>query len=266
MNPTIPSPGHLDEPLILKASLLDLPGVRHGFSTRRGGCSVGPWRSMNVSMNESDATAAVVENRRLLARHAGFALESLVGLSQVHGRQVLRVDSLGTMPSERERHFDASISNQPGVVLAIQTADCVPILVASTKPRAVGAIHAGWRGTLEDVTGAAIKSLSDTFGCRPAELVAAIGPCIHACCYQVDTAVFEQFRKRFGARVVSGECAVLRVDLVSANRMLLEAAGIPPAQIEVIDMCTSCREDLFFSHRRDRGVTGRQLAFIELLS
>jgi YfiH family protein len=266
MNQTIPYPGQIDQPLILKATLLDLPGVRHGFATRRGGCSVGPWRSMNVSMNESDAATAVVENRRLLARHAGFAVESLAALSQVHGREVLRIDNLGAMPPERERRFDASISNQPGVVLAIQTADCVPILVASTKPRAVCTIHAGWRGTLQDVTGAAIRSLSEAYGCRPRELVAAIGPCIHTCCYQVDAEVFERFRARFGQRAISGECALLRIDLVAANRMLLESAGLPPAQIEVIDLCTSCREDLFFSHRRDRGVTGRQLAYIELLS
>ncbi len=266
MNETIPSPDKPEDPLILKATLLDLPGIRHGFSTRRGGCSFDPWRGMNISTNEGDTVAAVAENRRRLAGHAGFSWYSIALLSQVHGREVLRVDSLEALPPERDRRCDASISNQPGVVLAVQTADCVPILIASTKPRAVCAIHAGWRGTLEDVTGAAIKSLTDTFGCRPAELVAAIGPCIHACCYQVDTAVFEQFRKRFGARAVSGECAVVRVDLVSANRMLLEAAGIPSAQIEVIDLCTSCREDLFFSHRRDRGVTGRQLAFIELLS
>ncbi len=266
MNETIPSPGQCEGPLILKAALLDLPHIRHGFSTRRGGCSIGAWRGMNVSTNEGDAAASVAENRRRLARHAGFALKSLAGLSQVHGRQVLRIDSLETIPPERERRFDASISNQPGVVLAVQTADCAPILVASTKPRAVGAIHAGWRGTLQDVAGAAIKNFCESYGCQSAELVVAIGPCIHACCYQVDTAVFEQFRKRFGTRAVSGECAVLGVDLVSANRMLLEAAGIPSAQIEVIDLCTSCREDLFFSHRRDRGVTGRQLAFIELLS
>jgi uncharacterized protein, YfiH family len=184
----------------------------------------------------------------------------------VHGRQVLRIDSLGAMPPEQERLFDASISNQSGVVLVIQTADCVPILVASTKPRAVCAIHAGWRGTLQDGTGAAIRSLVEAYGGKTTDLIAVIGPCIHACCYQVDAEVFERFRARFGQRAVSGECAVLRVDLVAANRALLESAGIPPVQIEVIDLCTSCREDLFFSHRRDRGVTGRQLAFIELLS
>jgi YfiH family protein len=266
MNETIPSPEQLDELLILKAALLDLPGIRHGFATRRGGGSVGPWRSLNVSMNENDEASCVVENRRRLARQAGFAWESVVLLSQVHGREVLRVDRLGTMPREHERRFDASISNQTGALLAVQTADCVPILVASTQPRAVCAIHAGWRGTLQNVTGAAIRSLVEAYGCKTTELVAAIGPCIHACCYQVDTEVFEQFRTRFGRHAVSGECALLRVDLVTANRMLLEATGIPPTQIEVIDLCTSCREDLFFSHRRDRGVTGRQLAFIELLS
>jgi YfiH family protein len=265
MSETISPSDKIEAPLILKAALLEQPGVRHGFSTRAGGYSVGSWRGLNLSLNVGDLAASVSKNRKRLAHCAGFDEESVIGLSQAHGRQVLRVDSLQAIQPEGERLFDASTTNQPGLVLAVRMADCVPILVLSTTPRAVCAIHAGWRGTLQDVTGAAIKSLYDNYGCQPGGLFAAIGPGIHACCYQVDTEVFEKFRTRFGQGVVSGECAVLRVDLVAANRLLLEAAGVPSAQIEVLDLCTSCREDLFFSHRRDRGVTGRQMAFIELI-
>lgn len=253
-----------ETPVILVSPLLKQTGVRHGFTTRLGGFSTGAWRNLNLSMNVGDSEASVAENRKRLARYAGFALDSLVGLSQIHGREVLQVDDLQDIPPEHERLYDASISNQPGMILSVRIADCVPILIASVKPAAACAIHAGWRGTLQDVAGAAIERLHDAYGCQPAGLFAAIGPCIHACCYTVDAEVFERFRERFGQKAISGECDVLRVNLVDANHMLLEKAGIPSTQIDVLDLCTSCREDLFFSHRRDRGLTGRQMAFIEL--
>ncbi len=250
---------------ILTSRLLTQAGLRHGFTTRVGGVSTGPWASFNLSTLVDDDRHAVAANRRLWSRATGLAWEALVGLNQVHGAEVLLVDRPPeALPPEHERRCDASVSDRPDVVLAVRTADCVPILLASREPAAVAAVHAGWRGTLDGVVARAVEALGEHFGCRPDGLLAAIGPCIGPEAFEVGPEVFEPFADRFDRTVALRSGGHLAVDLVAANRDWLGRAGLRPDRIESLDLCTFKRSDLFYSHRRDHGRTGRQMAFITL--
>jgi hypothetical protein len=251
---------------ILTAENLARAGLRHGFTTRLGGVSQGPYASLNISGKGGDAQGAVLRNRARFEALAGFSWGQLVGLNQVHSTAVLRVDRPAeALPGEEARRFDASVTLREDLVLGVRTADCIPILLYSADPRAVGAAHAGWRGTLAGVAGATVKAMQADCGCRPDRLLAAIGPGIHACCYTVGEDVFGPFAQRFGAGVaLRGGDGAGRVDLVEANRLQLLGAGLSEANIEILDFCTCCRSDLFYSFRRDHGVTGRHQAFISL--
>jgi polyphenol oxidase len=249
---------------ILFAKNLREGGFLHGFTTRLGGCSKGCHASLNLSVNVGDDPADVDQNRRQLGEMAGFSWESLLGLSQVHGKDVLVSDRpLAEMPDESKRCFDASVTRRTDLVLGIRTADCFPILLACAKPRAVGAVHAGWRGILEGVVQQAVMAMRDGMGCRPEDLLAAVGPGIHRCCFTVGEDVHQKFLEPFGSAVaVVSESGSFTVDLPAACRGRLIQSGVREEHIEVLQTCTSCRSDLFFSHRRDRGKTGRHLAYI----
>jgi len=250
---------------VLTSRLLAQAGVRHGFTTRVGGVSVGPFASFNLSLAVGDEAEAVAQNRRLWSRVTGLAWDAVVGLNQVHGDDVLRVDrEPQALPPEAERRFDASLTDRDDAVLAVRTADCVPILLASTEPAAVAAVHAGWRGTLSGVAARAVQALGEHFGCRSEAMLAAIGPCIGPEAFEVGPEVFTPFDVRFGQPVAIRREDRLFVDLVAANRRWLEQAGLPADRIDDLDLCTHARSDLFFSHRRDRGRTGRQMAFVTL--
>jgi YfiH family protein len=228
----------------LTSGLLDRAGVRHGFTTRTLG--------------------DVMPDLLGWEQESGLRRESLVRLKQVHGTDVLVVNrSIDRLPPVEERRFDAAVTNRADVILGIRTADCVPLLLYSPEPRAVAAAHAGWRGTLEGTVKNAVGALAQTYNCPVDSLRVALGPCIHPCCYRVGPDVYEPFLRRFGE-----EAAYIRqddrfVDLVAANRHWLVRSGVLEEHIEVLDYCTHCRADLFFSHRRE-GSPGRQLAFVAL--
>ncbi len=250
---------------ILTSGLLREAGVEHGFTTRLGGVSVGPFASFNLSLKVGDDPRAVERNRRSFERETGLAWEAMVGLDQVHGVDVLVVDRpAGGLPPVEQRRFDASVTARDDVVLAVRTADCVPILLFCREPRAAAAVHAGWRGTLEGVAAATARQLERSFACKPKDLLAAVGPCIHARAFTVGPEVFGPFSERFGEPVASELDGGLHVDLPAANQRRLLEAGLAHDRVEVLDLCTFERDDLFFSHRRDRGSTGRQIAFIGL--
>jgi polyphenol oxidase len=236
---------------LVRSSLLS--AFPHGFTTRRGGVSPPPWDDLNLGGAVGDAPANVVENWRRLEIATGLLFARV---QQVHGSRVVRLDA-PTVPTEEA---DAVITTDTGVAACVSVADCVPLLLADPVTGAVCAVHAGWRGTLAHAAAEGVRALGRITGAPPTRLLAAIGPSIGPCCYEVSRDVAGRFRSEIGVGVVDG--ASPRVDLRAANRRILEDAGVARAHVDVLDRCTSCEPGVFFSHRRDAGRTGRQMAFI----
>ena len=273
--------------LVLQAlALAKIPQLVHGFSTRRGGASdLGGENVLNLGFAEWDTKENVLENRRLFQSALGADGLTLCGLRQIHSDIVHLFDTPPATPCRG----DASATNRPSLLLAVQTADCVPILLVDPKNRAVAAIHAGWRGTLQRIVGKAVGKMQMQFGTKPVELLAAIGPSIGGCCYEVGTEVASEFRSQFpNASEWFDELRTgdepnplewlnmqppghqpppknVLLDLRKANRAQLLDAGLGAQHIVVSDLCTACRRDLFFSYREE-GATGRLLSVIGIKS
>lgn len=236
---------------ILRSRLLeDFP---HGFTTRDGGISPEPWGSLNLGGAVGDHPERVGENWRRLAAATGLGFARV---RQVHGAVVVEADRAGPPVEDA----DAVISAAPGVAACVSIADCVPILVADPDGGRVAAIHAGWRGTIARIAAVAVERLT-ALGASPSRLLVAIGPSIGPCCYEVSADLAARFEAELG------DLAVRRghtphLDLQAANAAVLRDAGVQPGRVETLGRCTSCEGELFFSHRRDAGRTGRQVAFI----
>lgn len=236
--------------------------VAHGFSPRAGGVSARPWHSLNLGLSVGDDPAAVVENRRRVARAFGVELESVARLDQVHGAEVHEA-----APGVTGRDGDALISDDPRWLLAVSAADCLPIILVDARLGAVAAVHAGWRGAAAGVAAAAVRALSRRYGSDPADLQAWLGPAIQGPCYQVGPEVVAAVRAdpTVSAAVAWPDPTVAgrwRLDVPGAVRAQLEASGVVPAAIAVSDTCTHCAADRCFSHRRDAGRTGRHWAVV----
>lgn len=230
--------------------------VRALFSTRLGGVSPPPFATLNLGRRTPDDPARVEENWRRFGRAGGFPPERVVTGEQVHGARVGVVRRAGDAPGA----CDALVTAAAGPVLAVLAADCVPIYIVSRRPPAVALAHAGWRGTLAGVGPAAAAALAEAAGVSPRELAAVIGPSIGPCCYPVGEEVAAAFVRAFGPEAVRPGEVAPRVDLWAANRAALLAAGLPAGQVHVAGLCTSCRRDVFFSHRAEGGRTGRMAA------
>lgn len=265
----------------LSSDLLRAVGVPHAFSTRRGGVSRGIFDSLNfgnpsdLPREARDPPANIARNLEILLGAAGVERqkhEEIVQVYQVHGAKVLVVrpgvaahpDSPDPVTGEpRDTKADAIVTDDPKRVLCVRTADCTPVLLASADGRVVGAVHAGWRGVIAGVAPAAVNAMRDL---GEGEILASIGPCISAGYFEVGPEVLAEFWRVFGERapvraVRPGDANSKGfVDLQAALRMQLEAAGV--MRVETIGLCTVARPDLFFSHRRDRGHTGRMASVI----
>ena len=228
-----------------------------GFSTRRGGVSHPPFDSLNLGRSTPDQPEAVAENRTRFLRSLGTDTDHLVTVGQVHGTGV----AMATAPGFHAER-DAVVSRVPGLVLAVSAADCLPILLVArgTAGPGVAAIHAGWRGTADGIAGTALAMLADLVEARPEAVSAHLGPCIRACCYQVGPEV----AARFPAENVERRDGALFLDFAAAVRQQLVKAGVAAESIEDTGACTSCEAHWYFSHRRDRGVTGRHWGVIGL--
>jgi YfiH family protein len=212
-----------------------------------------------------DDPERVAENARRFAEGHGLSLGQLASVNQVHGDRLLEVIRLesGETWSPPLGDADGLYTRTPGAALCIGTADCVPVLLCAPDVGAVAAVHAGWRGTKRRIVARAVESLGETYGADPRGVFAVVGPSIRVCCYDVDTNLAASFRAEFGATVlVSAPADCPRLDLAEANRLTLRAAGVPEEKIDVLPFCTSCLAERFFSHRRDRGVTGRHLSYV----
>jgi polyphenol oxidase len=232
-----------------------LAGFPHGFSTRRGGGAGQPFDSLSFATSAGEEATSVEANWRALGSATGLAFARV---RQVHGDRVV-VAREATGPIEEA---DAIVSLAPGVAACVAVADCVPILIGDPRSGAVAAVHAGWRGTLARAAARAVDALGREAGANPADLLAAIGPAIGPCCYEVSPDLAQYFRDDLGDRVATVRSAGSRVDLWLANELVLRKAGLSRERIEVLGRCTACEAETFFSHRRDRGRTGRQVGFI----
>lgn len=239
------------------------------FSTRQGGVSEGIYESMNPDPRRGDALASVRENCRRLGIATGFAPEDMVMTDQVHGDTILKVteEDRGTgLFREIKTKGDALITDRKGVALTVFTADCTPILLYDPHRRAIGAVHAGWRGTAIDIAGKTVARMQREYGCRPEDIRAVIGPCISACCFETRGEVPDAMRRLLGdasesAIVTTGDR--YHVDLKRINKLLLERAGVQ--RVEIIKHCTACETDLFWSHRR-MGLQRGSLAAVIMLT
>lgn len=232
-------------------------GVKAVFPTREGGVSRGPWESLNLGLSVGDDAGRALENRHRLCEAVGMPLERLVLAHQVHGQRILEIGDAeagrgAAAVDDAVGEGDALLSSTPGLGLCVSTADCLPVVVVAQAGEGpvLAAVHAGWRGVLGGIAGDAAAAL----GSRGRLLGAVIGPSIGPCCFVVDDDLRARFTARFGD-VVSGDA----VDLWSAVTGQLVAAGVPRMNIIRSEVCTSC-DRRFFSHRRDRGLTGRHLA------
>ena len=228
---------------------VDLPGGAAAFSTRQGGVSEGSYESLNLGVKTGDATENVAENRRRVADAVGLATERIARIWQVHGADLRGWTDYPGPPGWTDigrqlDHADGQLTSLPGLGLSVLVADCLP--VALIAPGRAAMLHCGWR----PLAGGIVEKALATFDELPA---AAIGPGIGRCCYEVREEVLAEFADLEG--VADGRM----LDLRMVVRRKLEAAGV--STIEDVDLCTSCRPDLFFSHRRDKGVTGRQGGF-----
>jgi YfiH family protein len=204
-----------------------------------------------VQMNRARFTAAI-----------GAAGWPIIKLKQVHSNIVVDVidTSAAGAGADNAVEGDAAITDLPGVILGVLTADCAPILIADREGLAVAAVHAGWRGTAAGIAGATVERLVARFGTDPEHLVAVIGPHIGACCYEVGEDVAAQID--VAAIVRMPEFPKPHIDLAAANRAQLARSGIPESQIETSSLCTKCRDDLFHSYRRDGKAMGHMLSVI----
>jgi polyphenol oxidase len=230
-----------------------LSAFPHGFTTRAAGASPPPWDGLNLGGAVGDDPGRVEENWRRLEAATGLAFARV---RQVHGTRVVRA-ATAMDPTEEA---DAVMSVAPGVAACVSVADCVPVLLADPEGGAVAAVHAGWRGTIALAAAEGVRAL-EREGAEVSRLVAAIGPSIGPCCYEVSPELAGRFRERFGPEVVRSGAAP-RLDLWRANLLALEEAGVRAERVHVLGRCTACERALFFSHRRDGGRTGRQVGFI----
>ncbi|MCX8073072.1 MAG: peptidoglycan editing factor PgeF [Candidatus Binatia bacterium] len=221
--------------------------------------SCGPFASLNLSFAVGDERDAVERNWALV-RESFPRIRQWIHMRQVHGVAVCLVDTHSIEPATP---CDGLVTSIPGVALCVLTADCVPALVAASGGKVVAAVHAGWRGTVGRVLAEAVRVMVTRCQVSPAEIWVALGPSIGPCCYEVGEDVVRAMeRAGLGAAVRCAEDGRRFVDLRCANRLILQEAGVPSAHIVDVGACTSCFANDFYSHRRQKGMAGRQLSFI----
>ncbi|MDL2288733.1 peptidoglycan editing factor PgeF [Oscillospiraceae bacterium OttesenSCG-928-F05] len=252
--------------LCLSALLETSEGVSHGFTTKLGGVSTGDLASLNIAYSRDTVPGAVAENYRRLGAAVGFDPEKTVFSRQVHGNDVRVVTAppAERSPEETLPPYDALVTDIPGIPLVVFSADCVPILLWDPVHRAIGAVHAGWRGTANGALREALRTMTGRYRTDPAHVVAAIGPAIGPCCFACDEDVFAPMTRAHGNLDGYAEkCGTKwHIDLKKLNARWLESLGVPGAHIAVSPQCTACDRHHFWSHRRDGERRGSQGAVI----
>ena len=251
----------------------------HAFSTREGGVStLEHTKSLNLAFGRGDSDEVVLKNLEIFAEAVGIDPHGIISVPQIHSDIIYKVGRAdvgeGYYKRANIREGDGYITDEKGITLGVKAADCVPILFEAEKGGkvvAVGAVHAGWRGSVAGIAAKCVRMLCEEYGVVPKDIRAEIGPCIHKCCYEVGQDLREAVENRLGGEVadlfvVPSTCVEDKYfcDLVGLNRHLLLDAGIIPENLEIIDLCTCCHPDLFFSHRFSKGKRGTMLNIISL--
>lgn len=253
--------------------LLNQRGLVHGFSSRAGGFSSGVYSSLNLGLTSGDVLMDVRQNRMLFATTLGIGPERVVCGRQVHSTHIAQVgkdqagqgflDAAQALPDT-----DGLVTNERGVALLTLYADCVPVLFYDPVQKVIGVCHCGWRGTVGKIAAKMVQCMVQHYGCQAEQICAAIGPSISRAAYEVDQPVLEQFRQAFSFAdqlITPVDATHGKVDLWEANRLQLIEAGMVSNRIDVSGLCTFQHNRTFFSHRADRGKTGRNGALLMML-
>lgn len=257
-------------PYLTYNSLSEIKFINHAFSTRLGGVSEGEFTSMNMAFNRGDNPENVTENYKRICKSAGFDFDSLTASAQDHNTFVRAVTSenkgVGIYKPRDLQSVDALVTNEKGVTLVTYYADCTPLFFVDIKQKAIALAHAGWRGTVGRIGEKVVKKMTELYGTNPADIIAAIGPAISVCCYEVDKPCADNFyalsdldSSRF---VFPKENGKYMIDLFETNRQILVAAGVKNENITVSDVCTNCNSELLWSHRATKGKRGTMSAFM----
>jgi purine-nucleoside/S-methyl-5'-thioadenosine phosphorylase / adenosine deaminase len=244
-------------------------GITHAVITRRGGISPAPWASLNVGGTVGDEAERVLENRKRSFNALGRSLESLYDVWQVHGTEVVCVQA-PRAPGSPHLKADAILTDRIGVTLFMRFADCVPIFLFDPVKRVIGLVHAGWLGTVQFTARRAVQAMHAHYGTRPQDILAGIGPSIGPHHYPVGLEVVQRARQAFGSEASrllihpkEGDSETeVQFDLWSANSLVLQQAGVH--MIEVSGICTVCDPESWYTHRGEKGRTGRFGALVAL--
>lgn len=239
-------------------------GVMQAVFTRRGGTSPAPWHSLNLGGSVGDDPARVAENRLRVFSALGRDPKSIHDVWLVHSTDIVYADEPRPLEAPSPR-ADIIFTDNPDVSLFMRFGDCVPILFHDPVRKVIGIAHAGWLGTLRGVVGAAVKGMREHYGCHPKNIVAGIGPSIGVDHYEVGAEVISQFREQYpqdAEKILLGKNGSTHLDLWAANELQLNRAGVD--QVQVSGVCTACHLDDWFSHRAEKGKTGRFGAMMAL--
>lgn len=252
-------------------SLSRIDGICHAFSTRLGGVSNGYCESMNLSFSRGDDPMCVAENFRRQCAAIGATPDQVVLTKQTHTanvRVVTKADAgNGVTRPQQYEDVDGLVTNEAGVVLCTQHADCVPLYFVDPVERVIGLSHAGWKGTVSRIAAVTVETMHRRFGSDPGNIIAGIGPSIGRCCFEVDTPVFEVFSSEcpeFDTACYTKRGEKYDLDLWEINRRIMMTAGVTAAHITVTDLCTKCHPTVFWSHRVTGANRGSLAAFLGL--
>ena len=253
-------------PYLQSAIFAQCDFLTHAFCTRHGGTSKEDYKSLNMSFREGDEEFQVLQNWSKLAEDFAIPLEQFLVLNQVHGDDIFVIKPQGSYFSSRdELNYDAIITCRTNLAICIKTADCVPVFIVDKVQKVIAAVHAGWRGTALGISAKVIRLMQHQYGSLPQDILAAIGPSIGRCCYEVDNVTAEAFgaqKNKESFLFPKASRSKWMVDLPEANRRQILDCGIPETNIELSGYCTMCNQDIFFSHRGAGGITGRQINFM----
>ena len=260
-------------PILVFPELEQTGLVRHGFTTRLGGVSRDHLASLNLSFSRGDREENVRENFRRVAEYLQTEENRFVFTDQTHTsaiRVVTEQDAGKGLTRPRDyTDVDGLVTNVPGLVLSVFTADCVPVFLLDPRNRAIGLVHSGWRGTAGKIAGKAVERMGREYGTMPEDLICAVGPSICRDCYEISSDVAEVFQKAFPGKdedfLIEKKNGKFQLDLWSCIRLILEEAGVPTENISITDICTCCNPDLLFSHRASHGRRGNLGAFLTLI-